>query len=370
MERDTHYLVPTPSSSSSTVVTSRGPSQIGSSHTTPTKRLPSTSVERDTHYLVPTPSSSTAVTSRVDFLLTDQKRLEREIEEQMQHLKYDYDDVRKQINRKESAIHNEVKTIAARLDEDITEHYHRKQKIYATLAADTNTVRTELERLKSHTNTNNNNKQQLWDNLEQIESNLRNIRQAVEQQKEPRGALTFAEGRRAIAADTIGQITYNQTKSHRRFNSPPPPPPPPPAPPVPSSFHREQTSTNITPYKYLKIDHLSTLEPEAIAITENNRKILLGICNKLFILDEYGNTLKTIPLAPSIRGIAVSKRHQSHNIAYISHDETVSMIDIDSGQSIDSVKGIKMFNFIRIRNFRFLFFKKQIQLVDKVLFYH
>ena len=83
------------------------------------------------------------------------------------------------------------------------------------------------------------------------------------------------------------------------------------------------------------------MEPEAITITENNKKILLGICNKLYILDEYGNTLKTIPLAPSIRGIAVSKKHQLQNIAYISHDETVSMIDINTGQTLDSVKGTK-----------------------------
>lgn len=250
----------------------------------------------------------------------------------MKHLKHDYDDVRQQISRKESSIHNEVRGIASRLDEDITEHYHRKQKIYADLAADTSSVRTDLERLKSHSTASNQNKQQLWANLEQIESNIRSIRQAVEQQKEARSALTFAEGHRALAADTIGQITYNQKESHQRFHSPPPPLPS-------SSFQQEQTSTNITPFKYLKIDHLSTLEPEAIAITENNRKILLGICNKLFILDESGNTLRTIPLTPSIRGIAVSKKPQLQHIAYISHDETVSMIDINTGQTLDSVKG-------------------------------
>jgi hypothetical protein len=308
----------------------------------------SKSLERDTTYLVPNLSSSsvnTAVTSRVDSLLTDQKRLERDIEEQIKRLKHDYDDVRKQIDRKQSSIQNEVKNIAAHLDEDITEHYHRKQKIYADLAADTNSVGTELERLKSSPNTNNN-KQQLWLNLEQIELNIQKIRQAVEQQKEPQGALTFSEGRRALAADTIGQITYNQPESHHRFNSPPPPPPTLPNPS--SSFQKQQTSTNITPYKYIKTDHLATLEPESIAITENNKKILLGICNKLFILDEYGATLKTIQLAPSIRGIAVSKKHQSQNIAYISHDETVSIIDIDSGQTIDCVKG-------RIRKKEYLF---------------
>ncbi|CAF4444453.1 unnamed protein product, partial [Adineta steineri] len=131
--------------------------------------------ERETYYyrqeennLSPpsTLSTPTNVTSRVETLLSDQKRLEHEIEEQIRRLKYDFDDVRKQIDRKQSSIHNEVKNIAARLDDDITEHYHRKQKIYADLAADTNTVGTELERLKSNTN---NNKQQLWDNLEEIE---------------------------------------------------------------------------------------------------------------------------------------------------------------------------------------------------------
>lgn len=270
--------------------------------------------------------------SRVDLLLSDQKRLEHDIEEQMKRLKHDYEDIRTQIVRKESAIHTEVKSIAGRLDEDITEHYHRKQKIYATLAADANTVGSELERLRS--NSNSNNKQQLWDNLEQIERNIRNIRQAVEQQQELRGALTFAEGRRALTTDTIGQITYNQPEpTHRRFTASPSPPM------VSTSFPTEQTSTNISPYKYLKIDHLAALEPEAIAITENNKKILLGICNKLFILNEYGDTLKIISLSPSIRGIAVSKKSQLHNIAYVSHDETVSMINIDTGESLDSVKG-------------------------------
>ncbi|CAF0921232.1 unnamed protein product [Adineta ricciae] len=319
-----------------TTYSSRANSQVGTGPSTPINRAVSTSVERDSHYLTPTPpaaasSLTTAVSSRVDFLLSDQKRLEREIEEQLTHLQHDYEDIQKQIHRKESSIHNEVKNIATRLDQDITEHYHRKQRIYANLAADSNIVRTELERLKLHNKTPTN-KQQLWANLEQIEADIRNIRQAVEQEKEPRSVLTFSEGHRALEADTIGQITYNQKESHQRFHSPP-------AALLPaSSFHQEQTSTNITPFKYLKIDHLSTLEPEAIAITENNKKILLGICNKLYILDEYGNTLKTIPLAPSIRGIAVSKKHQLQNIAYISHDETVSMIDINTGQTLDSVK--------------------------------
>lgn len=107
------------------------------------------------------------------------------------------------------------------------------------------------------------------------------------------------------------------------------------------SNQNEQTITSLTPYKYIKIDHLSTLEPEAIAIAENNKKILLGICNKLFILNEYGDPLKTIQLTPSIRGIAISKKKHTQNIAYISHDEIVSMIDIDSGQTLDCVKGIK-----------------------------
>lgn len=239
-------------------------------------------------------------------------------------MKYDYDDVRKQIDRKESAIHNEVKHIASRLDDDITEHYHRKQKIYADLAADTNTVGTELERLRSHAP---NNKQQLWASLEQIESDIRNIRQAVQQYKEPHNALTFAEGRQALAADTIGQITYKKTDSYPRY------------PPSPIPSQTEQPITNLTPYKYLKMDHLSALEPEAIAITEDGKKILLGICNKLFVLNEYGETLRTIPLIPSIRGIALAKKPSKHNIAYVSHDEIVSMIDIDSGQTLDCVKG-------------------------------
>ncbi|CAF2556522.1 unnamed protein product [Rotaria sp. Silwood2] len=322
---------------------SRARSQISSGLSTPTNRPASRSMERDTHYLVPTlPSSSSttiAVSSRVDLLLSDQKRLEREIDEQIKRLKYDYDDIRKQVHRKESSIHNEVKNIAANLDDNITEHYHQQQKIYADLATDTNTIGNELERLKSFTYTNNN-KQQLWDNLEKIEFNIRTIRRTVEQQKQSRDALTFSEGHRAIAADTIGQVTYNQIESHRRFNSPPLLPPllPPPLPPAPASFQIEQTSTNIVPYKYIKIDHLSALEPEAIAMTENNKKILLGICNKLFILNEYGDTLKTILLAPSIRGITISKKYQSQNIAYVSHDESISMIDIDSGQTLDCVK--------------------------------
>jgi hypothetical protein len=242
-----------------------------------------------------------------------------------------------------------VKNIAARLDDDITEHFHRKQKVYADLAADTNFVGTELERLKSNSN-NNNNKQQLWANLEQIELNIRNIRQAVEQHKETHNALTFAEGRQTLAPDTIGQITYNGNESQQRYSSSP-------IPPIKSSYPIEPIITNLTPYKYLKIDHLSALEPEAIAITENNKKILLGICNKLFILNEYGDTLKTIQLIPSIRGIALSKKSQTHNIAYISHDEIVSMIDIDSGQTLDCVKGKRkmILNFILIKK-KFFFF--------------
>ncbi|CAF3657105.1 unnamed protein product [Rotaria sordida] len=321
-------------------------SRINSASPIPINRLPTMSMERDTNYsrqqenyLSPSPLLPTVVTSRVDILLSDQKRLEREIEEQIQRLKYDYDDVRKQIGRKESSIHNEVKNIAERLDNDITEHYNRKQKIYADLATDTNVVGTELERLKSTTNNNNNNnntnnnKQQLWANLEQIETNIRNIRQAVEQQKEPNSVLTFAEGRRAIAADTIGQITYNGTETQQRYTTSP-------TRSIPSSLsnHSEQPITNLTPFKYFKIDHLSTLEPEAIAVTENNKKILLGICNKLFILNEYGDALKTLQLTPSIRGIAISKKYQTHNIAYISHGDIVSMIDIDSGQTLDCVK--------------------------------
>ena len=316
----------------------RANSRIASGSSTPTNRPASASVEREIHngrqeqhYILPALSTSTpTMTSRVDLLLSDQKRLEREIDEQIKRLKYDYDDIRAQIDRKESAIHHEVKNIAVRLDEDITEHYHRKQKIYANLAADNSTVGSELERLKSNTN---NNKQQLWTNLEQIEVNIRNIRQAVEEQKEARSALAFAEGHRALAADTIGQITFNQTGSPRRHTSSPSPPI------APAAFQVQPLSNNISPYKYIKIDHLATLEPEAIAMTENNKKILLGICNKLFILNEHGDTLKVIPLSPSIRGIAVSKKSHSQHIAYISHDETVSMIDIESGQSLDSVKG-------------------------------
>jgi len=223
------------------------------------------------------------------------------------------------------------------LDDDITEHFHRKQKIYADLAVDANTVGTELERLRSNTN---NNKQQLWANLEQIESNIRSIRQAVEQHREPHNALTFAEGHQSLAADTIGQITYHGIDSHQRYSS------------SPVSHKTEQLITNLTPYKYLKIDHLSTLEPEAIAITENNKKILLGICNKLFILNEYGDTLRTIQLTPSIRGIALAKKSPKHNIAYISHDEMISMIDIDNGQTLDCVKGKdKKLNFMEKRKF-------------------
>ena len=271
------------------------------------------------------------MTSRVDHLLTDQKRLEREIDEQIKRLKHDYDDVRKQIGRKESSIQNEVRNIAAHLDEDITEHYQRKQKIYAELAANNNQVGTELERLKSSSNATTNT-QQLWTNLEQIETNIRNIRHAVEQQKEPQGALAFAEGRRALSTDTIGQITYNPLESHQRYNSPS-------RPRVSSSHTREQTSTNITPYRYLKIDHLAALEPEAIAITPDDKTILVGICNKLFILNEFGAAAKVIPLTPSIRGIAISKKPGLKNIAYISHDETVSIIDITTGETLDCVKG-------------------------------
>ncbi len=234
-----------------------------------------------------------------------------------------------------------MKNIAARLDDDITEHYHRKQQIYADLAANTNTVGTELERLKSNSN---NNKQQLWSSLEQIELNIRTIRQAVEQHKEPHSALTFAEGRGTLAADTIGQITYNGVESHQRYSASPIPP----IKSSSSSYQTPQPITNLTPYKYLKIDHLSTLEPEAIAITENNKKILLGICNKLFILNEYGDTLRILQLTPSIRGIALAKKSQIHNIAYVSHDEIVSMIDIDSGQTLDCVKGKKSIIFITI----------------------
>jgi DNA-binding beta-propeller fold protein YncE len=98
------------------------------------------------------------------------------------------------------------------------------------------------------------------------------------------------------------------------------------------------------------VDHLSTLEPEAIAITENNKKILLGICNKLFILNEYGDTLRTIPLTPSIRGIALAKKSSKNNIAYVSHDEMVSMIDIDNGQTLDSVKGKDKHLFLSEKN--------------------
>ncbi|CAF4987612.1 unnamed protein product, partial [Rotaria socialis] len=155
-------------------------SQINNDLSTPINRLSSKPIQQDTHYLVPTPSASIspAIPSRVDLLLSDQKHLEHEIEEQITRLKYDYDDIRKQINRKESSIASEVKSIAANLDQNITEHYQRQQKIYADLASNTNTVGNELKRLKSQTNTDNN-KQQLWDNLEKIESHIRNIRQAV-----------------------------------------------------------------------------------------------------------------------------------------------------------------------------------------------
>ena len=59
-------------------------------------------------------------------------------------------------------MHNELKNLASNLDRDITEHYHRKQKIYADLAADTNTLGHQLERLKYSTNRTNN-QQQLWE---------------------------------------------------------------------------------------------------------------------------------------------------------------------------------------------------------------
>ena len=310
-------------------------SQIGSGFSTPTHRV---SLERHTnHYRQLQENSSPpldtspippAVTSRVDVLLSDQKRLEREIAEQIRRLKYDYDDVRKQIDHKQSAIHHEVKNIAARLDDDITEHYQRKQKIYADLAADTNVLGNELEHLISNTT---NNKQQLWSNLEQIELNIQNIRRAVEQHKDSHSALTFAEGHQSLASDTIGQITYQKHDSSRHHS-----------PSITRTQQQNEPSiTSLTPYKYLKVDHLSTLEPEAIAITDNNKKILLGICNKLFILNEYGDILKTIQLTPSIRGIALAKKSSIQNIAYISHDEIVSMIDINTGETLDCVKGNK-----------------------------
>ena len=274
------------------------------------------------------------MTSRVDLLLSDQKRLEHEIAEQIKRLKYDYDDIRQQIDRKQVSIHTEVKNIATHLDDDITKHYHRKQQIYQDLATDTDTVGSELERLKGNTSHTPNNKQQLWDNLQQIESNIRTIRQAVDQFKDTPNALTFAEGHRTLAADTIGQLTYPSVEAQSRHPSSTRSPRA-----VSSSHDTEPTLTNLSPYKCLKIDHLSNLEPEAIAITENSKKILLGICNKLFILNEYGATLKTITVTPSIRGIAVSKNARTPNIAYVSHDETVSMIDIDSGNTLDCVKG-------------------------------
>ena len=245
--------------------------------------------------------TTTAVTTRVDHLLADQRRLEQEIQDQIKRLKYDYDDIRHQIDRKQTAIHSEVKTIASHLDDDITQHYHRKQKIYQDLAVDNRTVGSELERLRVDSDRHPTNKQQLWDSLQQIESNIQHIRQAVDQYKEIPNALTLAEGQRNLL-------------------TPP-------------------SVTNLTPYKFVRIDHLSSLEPEAVALAENNKKILVGICNKLFVLNEFGDTLKVIPIAPSIRGIAVSKKNRSQHIAYVSHDETVSMIDINSGQTLDCVKG-------------------------------
>jgi hypothetical protein len=247
----------------------------------------------------------------------------------MKRLKYDYDDIRKEIDPKESSIHKENKNLSPRYVDGVTEQYHRKQKFFVDLAADNHTIGNELLRLKSVTHIVTNNKQQLWADLERIELHLQNIRRALEDEKELRHGLTIPEVRRPIPANTTGKINPNRIESH--------PPSPPPA-------TIQQTSTNITPYKYIKIDHLSPLEPESIAITDNNKRILLGICNKLFILDEHGETIKIIPLAPSIRGIAVSKKPQSQNIAYISHDETVSMINIDSGQTLDCVKGIEYFD--------------------------
>ena len=285
-------------------------SQVLSGFSTPNNRSPSISVDHDRSYsrssqFYQSPSSpsslTTAVTSRVDLLLADQKRLEQDIQEQIKRLRYDYDDIRQQIDRKQSVIHSEVKSIATHLDGDMTQHYHQKQKIYQDLAMNNSTVGTELERLKADTDQYPTNKQQLWDNLQQIEYSIQNIRQAVDQYKEIPNSLTFTEPQRSL--------------------------------PTPPSV------TNVTPYKYIRIDHLSSLEPEAVALAENNKKILIGICNKLFVLNEYGDTLKVIPVSPSIRGIAASKKVRSQNIVYVSHDETVSMIDIDSGQTLDCVKG-------------------------------
>lgn len=287
-------------------------------------------MERDTHYLTPTktPSVPVDLASRTNSLIADQKRLEREIEEQIKQLKYDYDYVRQQIGVKASSINSEIKDIASNLDESITQHYQQQQRVYADLAADTNTIGNELERLRVQAGTN---KQQLLDNLEKIEFSIRKIREAVEHQKQSHRIITFSEGHHPVVPDTVGQVTYTQLETKRRYDSTPPLP----------LISTEHSSTNIVPYKYVKIDHLSALEPESIAITDNNKKILLGICNKLFILNDYGELLKTIPLAPSIRGITISKKYQTQNIAYISHGETVSMIDIDNGQLLDCVKGMK-----------------------------
>ena len=281
-------------------------SQIPSGFSTP-----SNSVDHDRSYSrssqryqspsSPSSMATGAVTTRVDHLLADQRRLEQEIQEQIKRLKYDYDDIRHQIDRKQSVIHTEVKNIATHLDDDITQHYNRKQKIYQDLAVDNRSVGTELERLRADSDRHPTNKQQLWDNLQQIEYNIQHIRQAVDQYKEIPNALTLAEGQRSLL-------------------TPP-------------------SVTNVTPYKFVRIDHLSNLEPEAVALAENNKKILVGICNKLFVLNEFGDTLKIIPIAPSIRGIAVSKKTRLQHIAYVSHDETVSMIDINSGQTLDCVKG-------------------------------
>ena len=319
-------------------------SQILSTSSTPTHRSPSASVEHDRSYSrssqnQQSPSRSSAslapsVATRVELLLADQKRLEEDIQDHIKRLKYDYDDIRQQINHKQSAIHNEVKNIAAHLDEDISNNFHQKQKIYQDLANDTNILGTELERLRSDPHQSQTNKQQLWENLQQIETNIRAIRQAVDQYKEIPSALTFAESRRSISSDTLGQITYRDNQFQPRSTTSSSIPSK-----VSSTDFLDPPITNLSPFKYLRIDHLSNLEPEAMAVTENNKKILLGICNKLFILNEHGDTLKTVPVTPSIRGIAVSKKSRTQSIAYVSHDETVSIIDIENGQILDCVKG-------------------------------
>ncbi|CAF1269993.1 unnamed protein product [Didymodactylos carnosus] len=288
------------------------------------------------------------VTSKVENLLHDQKHLEQEIEDTLKRLTYDYEDIKTQIEKKESAIHAEVKHISKQLDKGITEHYYRKQKIYSSLADQTQSVGNELKRLKQ---TDQYSIQQLitgnklWDNLEQLEQNIQQIRSAVENEKGPQAALKFEEGKRALTADTIGQITYNDNQQQwsrrqissyddtydRNYR-------------IQQLFHQSiqpqalNNTTALTPNKSIKIDHLSNLEPEAIAIVNHSNKILLGICNELFILNDYGEVLKKILLTPSIRGIAISKKQSTSNIAYISNDETVSMIDIENGKLIDCVK--------------------------------